>query len=67
MGGIIEIWLWSCIVAGQNLTTQIKQLQEAGCESVFKEKVSGRKKEGIKQFNLHLDTVQKVTQLLLQS
>lgn len=30
---------------GQNLSVQIKQLQEAaGCETIFKEKVSGRKK-----------------------
>nr|WP_255289791.1 hypothetical protein [Bacillus cereus] len=29
----------------QNLTAQIKQLQEAGCDTIFKEKVSGRKKK----------------------
>ena len=31
--------------AGQNLSVQVKQLQEAGCDTIFKEKVSGRKKE----------------------
>lgn len=45
--------------AGQNLTTQIKQLQEAGCDKIYKEKVSGRKKEDREQFNLLLETVQK--------
>ncbi|WP_057763323.1 recombinase family protein [Cytobacillus praedii] len=44
--------------AGQNLTAQINQLQEAGCETIFKEKVSGRRKEDRKQFNLLLETVQ---------
>jgi DNA invertase Pin-like site-specific DNA recombinase len=44
--------------AGQNLTAQIKQLQEAGCDTIFKEKVSGRKKEDREQFNLLLETVQ---------
>ncbi|MBA9027594.1 recombinase family protein [Peribacillus huizhouensis] len=43
--------------AGQNLTAQIKQLQEAGCDIIFKEKVSGRKKEEREQFNLLLETV----------
>ncbi|WP_127762469.1 recombinase family protein [Peribacillus asahii] len=43
--------------AGQNLTAQIKQLQEAGCDTIFKEKVSGRKKENRGQFNLLLETV----------
>ncbi|MGX5585957.1 recombinase family protein [Bacillus thuringiensis] len=42
----------------QNLTAQIKQLQEAGCDTIFKEKVSGRKKEDREQFNLLLETVQ---------
>ncbi|HDR4373211.1 TPA: recombinase family protein [Bacillus cereus] len=44
--------------ASQNLSVQIKQLQEAGCETIFKEKVSGRKKEDRKQFNLLLEKVQ---------
>jgi DNA invertase Pin-like site-specific DNA recombinase len=44
--------------AGQNLTAQIKQLQEAGCEKIYKEKVSGRKREDREQFNLLLNTVQ---------
>ncbi|WP_144609701.1 recombinase family protein [Bacillus cereus] len=44
--------------ASQNLSVQIKQLQEAGCETIFKEKVSGRKKEDRKQLNLLLETVQ---------
>ncbi|MFJ7976665.1 recombinase family protein [Peribacillus sp. NPDC096379] len=44
--------------AGQNLTSQIKQLQETGCDTIFKEKVSGRKKEDREQFNLLLETVQ---------
>ncbi|PEY30038.1 resolvase [Bacillus cereus] len=42
----------------QNLSVQIKQLQEAGCETIFKEKASGRKKEDRKQLNLLLETVQ---------
>ncbi|MCM3252443.1 recombinase family protein [Priestia aryabhattai] len=44
---------------GQNLTAQIKQLEEAGCDSVFKEKVSGRKKEDREQFNILLEDAQK--------
>ncbi|MDR7076125.1 DNA invertase Pin-like site-specific DNA recombinase [Neobacillus niacini] len=44
--------------AGQNLTAQIKQLQEAGCKTIYKEKVSGKKKENREQFNLLLETVQ---------
>lgn len=44
--------------SGQNLTAQIKQLQEAGCDTIFKEKVSGRKKEDREQFNILLETVQ---------
>ena len=43
---------------GQNLTAQIKQLQEAGCDTIYKEKVSGRKKEDREQFNLLLETAQ---------
>lgn len=44
--------------AGQNLSGQIKQLQEAGCDTIFREKVSGRKKEDREQFNLLLERVQ---------
>lgn len=44
---------------GQNLTAQIRQLKEAGCEGVFKEKVSGRKKEDREQFNILLEKVEK--------
>ncbi|AYV67626.1 resolvase [Niallia circulans] len=43
--------------SGQHLTAQIKQLQEAECESIFKEKVSGRKTENREQFKLLLETV----------
>lgn len=44
--------------AGQNLSVQVKQLQEAGCDTIFKEKVSGRKKEKREQFNLLLETLE---------
>ncbi|MBT2278848.1 recombinase family protein [Priestia megaterium] len=44
---------------GQNLTAQIRQLEEVGCDLVFKEKVSGRKKEDREQFNILLEKVQK--------
>lgn len=44
--------------AGQNLSAQVKQLQEAGCDTIFKEKVSGRKKEDREQFNLLLEKIQ---------
>lgn len=44
---------------GQNLTAQIRQLKEAGCEGVFKEKVSGKKKEDREQFNILLEKVEK--------
>ncbi|MCQ6356646.1 recombinase family protein [Bacillus cereus] len=43
---------------GQKLDTQVKQLQEAGCDIIFKEKVSGRKKEDREQFKQLLETVQ---------
>ena len=39
----------------QNRTALIKQLDEAGCESIFKEKVTGRKIEGN---SILIDTVQ---------
>ncbi|MBX9967222.1 recombinase family protein [Priestia aryabhattai] len=44
---------------GQNLTAQIRKLEELGCDIVFKEKVSGRKKEDREQFNILLGKVQK--------
>ncbi|MFB2347519.1 recombinase family protein [Priestia megaterium] len=44
---------------GQNLSAQIRQLEEVGCDLVFKEKVSGRKKEDREQFNILLEKVQK--------
>lgn len=43
---------------GQNLNAQIKQLQEAGCDVIYKEKVSGRKKENRYQFNELLQDIQ---------
>lgn len=43
---------------GQKLSTQVKQLQEVGCKTILKEKVSGRKKEDREQFNLLLEKVQ---------
>lgn len=45
--------------SGQHLTAQIKQLKEAGCETIYKEKVSGRKAENSEQFKLLLETVKK--------
>ncbi|MFQ3542835.1 recombinase family protein [Halobacillus rhizosphaerae] len=43
---------------GQNLDSQINQLKVHGCERIFKEKVSGRKKEDREQFNQLLETVE---------
>lgn len=43
--------------SGQNLTAQIKQLQEAGCETIYKEKVSGRGTENREQFKQLLKKV----------
>lgn len=43
---------------GQNLTAQINQLTEVGCATIYKEKVSGRKKENREQFNLLLDLIE---------
>ncbi|MGG3210955.1 recombinase family protein [Geobacillus stearothermophilus] len=43
--------------SGQNLEAQLKQLEEFGCEKIFKEKVSGRKKDNREQFNKLLETV----------
>lgn len=42
---------------GQNLEAQIKQLKEFGCEKIFREKVSGRKKDNREQFNKLLNSV----------
>ncbi|KRE10131.1 resolvase [Bacillus sp. Root239] len=44
---------------GQNLTAQIRKLEEVGCDLVFKEKVSGRKKDDREQFNMLLEKVHK--------
>ncbi|GAB1795498.1 recombinase family protein [Priestia megaterium] len=44
---------------GQNLTAQTRQLEQVGCDLVFKEKVSGRKKEDREQFNILLEKVKK--------
>lgn len=43
--------------SGQNLEAQLKQLEEFGCEKIFKEKASGRKKDNREQFNKLLETV----------
>lgn len=52
--------------AGQNLSAQVKQLQEAGCDTIFKEKVSGKKKiENSSTYSLR--KYKKVTLLLLRS
>ncbi|MEM1503415.1 recombinase family protein [Domibacillus sp. 8LH] len=45
--------------AGQNLDAQLKQLKEAGCNVIYQEKVSGRKKEDREQFNVLLKTMKK--------
>ncbi|AZU62563.1 recombinase family protein [Neobacillus mesonae] len=42
---------------GQDLTAQINALKEAGCEKIFKEKVSGRDKNKRPQFQKLLETV----------
>lgn len=52
---------------GQNLTAQIKQLQDAGCDSIFKEKVSGRKKKEDNNSTYFLRQSKKVTPLLLRN
>ncbi|WP_026565887.1 recombinase family protein, partial [Bacillus sp. UNC41MFS5] len=41
----------------QDLTAQIRQLEENGCEVIFKEKVSGRNKDNREQFQMLLDKV----------
>ena len=43
---------------GQNLSAQINQLNDNGCEVIYKEKVSGRKKDNREEFNKLLETVQ---------
>ncbi|MCY8523135.1 recombinase family protein [Bacillus atrophaeus] len=43
---------------GQDLTAQINALRDAGCEKIFKEKVSGRDKNKRPQFQKLLATVQ---------
>ncbi|KAA0565330.1 recombinase family protein [Bacillus sp. CH30_1T] len=41
----------------QNLSAQINQLKEFGCERIYKEKVSGRKKDNREEFNKILEKV----------
>lgn len=43
--------------AGQNLDAQINQLNDVKCEKIFKEKVSGRQKEGRQQLRTLLEMV----------
>lgn len=43
--------------AGQNLDAQINQLNGVKCEKIFREKVSGRQKEGRQQLRILLETV----------
>lgn len=42
---------------GQNLDAQINQLNDVKCEKIFREKVSGRQKEGRQQLRILLETV----------
>lgn len=42
---------------GQNLSAQISQLKEAGCNTIYQEKVSGRKTTNREQFNKLLEDV----------
>lgn len=42
---------------GQNITTQINQLKNAGCTSIYKEKVSGRSTNNRVEFNKLLEVV----------
>ena len=42
---------------GQNIELQVDALITYGCEKIFNEKISGRKKENREQFNLLMDTV----------
>lgn len=43
---------------GLNLAAQINQLKDNGCEVIFKEKDSGRKKDNREEFNKLIGTVQ---------
>lgn len=43
--------------SSQNLGAQIKQLEDVQCEKIFREKVSGRQKEGRQQLRILLETV----------
>lgn len=43
--------------AGQNLDAQINQLNDVKCEKIFREKVSGRQKEGRQQLRILLEMV----------
>lgn len=45
--------------SSQNLDAQIKQLEDVQCEKIFREKVSGRQKEGRQQLRILLETVKK--------
>ncbi|MCZ2259853.1 recombinase family protein [Sporosarcina sp. G11-34] len=40
---------------GQNLDAQLKQLEDYGCEVVYREKISGREKENRHEFNKLLE------------
>ncbi|MEI5909413.1 recombinase family protein [Bacillus spongiae] len=42
----------------QDLTTQLRQLEENGCEVIYKEKASGRNKDSREEFNKLLETVE---------
>lgn len=42
---------------GQNLAAQLKQLEEYGCDKIYKEKISGRKKENREEFKKLLNEV----------
>ncbi|MBH0167172.1 recombinase family protein [Fictibacillus sp. 7GRE50] len=42
---------------GQDLTSQIRQLEENNCEIIFQEKVSGRRKETREEFNKLLEEI----------
>lgn len=42
---------------GQNIELQVEALTTYGCETIFKEKISGRKKENREQFKLLMETV----------
>lgn len=42
---------------GQNLGSQLKQLEEFGCDKIFKEKISGRKKDNREEFQKLLELV----------